>query len=176
MGEVRLLKATKIPSGYQKLVQVRIDKEVEKGILLFTPGLLEEEGVLLADSVVTTEGERSVKLVVENHSHEMVRLGKGVQLVMVMPVELIESQSNSVLVAEENAEVVCQLNAEPPQPDRVEQLRNQLDLDLDLTHLTDAERQQLGSLLTSYADVFALKASELGTTDVVTHSIDTGDH
>ena len=175
MGEVRLLKATKIPSGYQKLVKVRIDKEVEKGLLLFTPGLLEEEGVLLADSVVTTEGERSVKLVVENHSHEMVRLGKGVQLVMVMPVELIESQSNSVLVAEENAEVVCQLNAEPPQPDRVEQLRNQLDLDLDLdlTHLTDAERQQL---LTSYADVFALKASELGTTDVVTHSIDTGDH
>ena len=107
MGEVRLLKATKIPSGYQKLVKVRIDKEVEKGLLLFTPGLLEEEGVLLTDSVVTTEGERSVKLVVENHSHEMVRLGKGVQLVMVMPVELIESQSNSVLVAEENAEAKC---------------------------------------------------------------------
>ena len=31
-------------------------------------------------------------------------------------------------------------------------------------------------MLTYYVDLFALDPSELGTTDVVTHSIDTGDH
>ena len=38
------------------------------------------------------------------------------------------------------------------------------------------EKQQLQSLLVSYSDTFAPYSNELGTTDVVTHSIDTGDH
>lgn len=48
-------------------------------------------------------------------------------------------------------------------------------LNMELEHLTPAKQQMLKSLITSYAAVFALNSSELGMTDVVTHSIDTGE-
>ena len=99
---VHLLKATKIPAGYQKLIRVRIDKELEAGLLLFTPGVLKEEGVILADGVVTKEGEQSVRLVVENHSHDEVRLGKGVRLGTVTGVEVVQSLDSGTLIAEGN--------------------------------------------------------------------------
>ena len=49
-------------------------------------------------------------------------------------------------------------------------------IEMDLSHLTQEEQQSLKSLLASYTDVFALDPSELGTTQLVTHSIDTGTH
>ena len=39
---------------------------------------------------------------------------------------------------------------------------------------TDGERKQLEELLLGMSDVFALQDSELGETDLVTHTIDTG--
>ena len=39
--------------------------------------------------------------------------------------------------------------------------------------LCASEEQQLGYLITEFYDVFALESSELGTTDCVTHVIDT---
>ena len=44
----------------------------------------------------------------------------------------------------------------------------------DFGHLSDEDREPLKVLLTSYVDVFALDSSELGTTQLVTHSINTG--
>ena len=49
-------------------------------------------------------------------------------------------------------------------------------IEMNLSHLTEEEQQSLKSLLASYSDVFALDQSELGTTQLVTHSIDTGTH
>ena len=46
----------------------------------------------------------------------------------------------------------------------------------DLSHLTEEDCTSLKTLLTSYADVFALDSSELGTTHLVAHFIDTGQH
>ena len=46
----------------------------------------------------------------------------------------------------------------------------------DLSHHTEEELKSLKSLLVSYSDVFALNPNELGTTQLVTHSIDTGSH
>ena len=70
---------------------------------------------------------------------------------------------------------MCQLRMKPLQSGaREEELFKQLNLDL--PHLEEAEKQQLQSLLMTYFDTFALDSNELGTTDVVTHSIDTGDH
>ena len=46
----------------------------------------------------------------------------------------------------------------------------------DFSHLTEEEQASLKTLLTSYSDVFALDPSELGTTHLVTHSIDVGEH
>ena len=49
-------------------------------------------------------------------------------------------------------------------------------LNLDLTHLTPPEQTKLRDCLLSSADVFALGASELGTTRLIQHGIKTGDH
>ena len=58
-----------------------------------------------------------------------------------------------------------------PSVQRQEQLLVKLELDR-----IDMEREQLRSLLGAYSEVFALDSSELGSTELVTHTIDTGDH
>ena len=60
------------------------------------------------------------------------------------------------------------------QTDRKKRLLQQLELDL--SHLRPLQQIQLQVLLVSFADVFALDAAELGTTDLINHSINTGDH
>ena len=49
-------------------------------------------------------------------------------------------------------------------------------LQLDSEQLTPEEKTQLRTLLEGYADIFALEPSELGTSSVIQHSINTGDH
>ena len=56
--------------------------------------------------------------------------------------------------------------------DCLESLRGQLRLDSDLS---DEEAPQIEDLVLEFADVFALEATELGSTGLVTHTIDTGD-
>lgn len=51
-----------------------------------------------------------------------------------------------------------------------------IQLKLNLGHLTGDESQLLRSLLASYSDVFAIDSSNLGTTELMTHSINTGEH
>ena len=54
------------------------------------------------------------------------------------------------------------------------ELLQQLNLKID--HLSSEEQKQLKDLICDYLDVFALDASELGTTDIVKHTINMGDH
>lgn len=49
-------------------------------------------------------------------------------------------------------------------------------LDPQIGHLTPQQQQQLKEFILSYSSVFALDPSELGTTEVITHTIDTGNH
>ena len=48
-------------------------------------------------------------------------------------------------------------------------------VDLEWTELTPEQLEQIKALISEYSDLFALEPVELGTTDVVTHSIDTGE-
>jgi len=67
---------------------------------------------------------------------------------------------------------VHQMFSEPCQ--RAKLLLEQLELEN--SHLTDIQWTQLESVLESYTDVFVLDSSELSTTSIVEHSINTGDH
>ena len=58
--------------------------------------------------------------------------------------------------------------------DRTRRLREQLGFKLE--HLTPAETKQILRLIASYSDTFALDALELGTTTLVQHTINTGNH
>ena len=46
---------------------------------------------------------------------------------------------------------------------------------MEIPHLTPLERDLLTQLITLFSDIFALDGSELGTTTLVRHVIDTGD-
>ena len=59
-------------------------------------------------------------------------------------------------------------------PERSRRLLESLELPSE--KLRGGQSQQLTELLTDYSDAFALCDSELGCTDLVKHSIDTGDH
>ena len=118
-------------------------------------------------------------LVVQNHGHTVVRLVKGLRLGMVTPVDLVPdvdkcgADGEGSTCGETEDGEVRQLE-QATSSGRGNKLSMQLKLELD--HLTYSEQQKVKTLLTSYADVFALSTNELGTTDIVTHSIDTGGH
>ena len=59
-------------------------------------------------------------------------------------------------------------------PHRSEQIL--MALDLQHQHLSAERQKQLRDLILSYCDVFACNPSELGTTRLVSHGIETGDH
>ena len=49
-------------------------------------------------------------------------------------------------------------------------------LNLQIKHLTVEQQKSFTELLVNHSDIFALKPTELGTTKIVSHHIDTGDH
>ena len=123
-------------------------------------------------------------MVVQNHGTSAVRLKEGLWLGTVTPVDLVTDAEEGGIAdrsgdaQEDNVESdtsVRQLDTEPSSANhRVDKLFAQLKRETN--HLTPEEQQSLQSLLALYSDVFALNSNELGTTDVVTHSIDTGEH
>ena len=68
------------------------------------------------------------------------------------------------------AQIHCSIQPENRQTSLLQQLQLKID------HLHPEEQGCLKDLICSYADVFALNSGELGTTDVVEHTINTGDH
>ena len=65
--------------------------------------------------------------------------------------------------------LLCQATNEA---ERREELKKQLRFGLDIV---SQERDQMETMLLTQSDVFALTDEELGKTDLVSHSIDTGD-
>ena len=171
-GVVRLLKPTKIPSGYQKMVRAKIEGGVEGGLLLFTPGTLDAE-LAMPDSMVELNQGKCLTLIMENHGRETLHLRKGVTLGDVTPVTEVAGteRDGSPGAWTEDGSVRMFTTGEDPLADREAKLLFQLELQIE--HLTPEQQQQLTEFITSYADVFALDSSELGTTDVVTIQVTT---
>ena len=167
VGEIRLLNATRIPSGYQKMVRAKVEGHTCESMSLFTPVRM-EHGLEMADGVVDVKDSPCVVLVLQNHGTTPVKLKKGCVLGNVVPVTEYSPGAPSAEA------VVRDITAETDSTIRHDALLQQLDLKID--HLSAKEQQLLTDLILAYSDVFALDASELGTTTVVNHTIDTGDH
>ena len=174
-GVVRLLNATRIPSGHKKMVRVKVEGHIHEQMSLFTPAPL-EDGLMMADSAVDLSDSSCVVLVVQNSSTTPIKMKKGCILGEVVPV----TEYSSSEVKDEDTEsptgaTVCSMMpTADSSEDRETLLLQQLNLKID--HLSFEERKQLKDLICNYAEVFALNASELGTTDVVQHTTNTGDH
>ena len=185
MGEVSLLQTMKIPAGYKKMIRVSVRGEVEESLLLFSP-TMEDERLRLADGAVECGRGRCTTLVVENHSTEKLTLKRGTILGTVTAVDEVMQTLDGGKglrgnVVEDGEEItpgddgVVHRLVPGSEADgwRVRQLFEQLELSSE--HLTPTQQQQLREFLTGFADVFALDPSELGTTSIIRHAINTGD-
>ena len=74
--EVRLIRATKIPAGYQKMVPVRVDSTLSEKLTLFTPLPL-ESNLSVPDCALDFNEGTSAVLIVQNKGEEAVCLKKG---------------------------------------------------------------------------------------------------
>ena len=164
---VSLLNATRIPAGYQKTVQAVVKGEVARQLALFTPQLT-QVNICAADGVVDLTDGTCFTLFLQNHGTEAVKLKKGSMIGEVVPAEEIPPDTPEAVVHS----LAPELEGGDVTHTREERLLGQLDLHLD--HLSPSEQSQLKELILSYADVFALDTTELGTTEVVQHIIDTG--
>ena len=76
----------------------------------------------------------------------------------------------------ETPEPMLEMDEERVAPNSARQSHLKAMLHLDQAEVSLCEREALENFLLQNADIFALGNTELGRTDVVTHSIDTGDH
>lgn len=153
----------------------------DQSVALFEPKEgLRDQGLVVEDAAVRMDNDCCVTSVIYNYSMQPVHLREGCVLGSVQLVDLLSADT-----CEDHPEprggVVRAVTADPhliPQPtgDATGQREQRLLEALDWgTDLTDEEHAKLQSVIVDYADVFALDPSELGMTDIVQHSIDTGD-
>ena len=187
---MRLIQATKLPPLRQKMVGVKVHAPVdEKGLMLFEP---EQEftvwnGVQVAEAAVELTEEQEVTLILQNYRREQVELSEGhilgiAQLVEEFVTPEVDGGAETRTPESddgENATVNAFLPQQVPSSpiSETEQQTKIADaLGLDRADLTLAEHEKLKAAVLDYADLFALSLFELGVTDLVSHSIDTGDH
>ena len=183
---VCLLQATRVPPCYKKLVRCRVQGVKTVPMSLFEPVEMSKVGVMMEEAMVETEQGSCITLVVENPGYEPLCLKKGLQLGSLEPVEgvvppscaeeAVSSDENHCDEEQESVQSHSVVAAVSPEsgPGRIQRLLEVLKLeDADLP---PEQHQKLEQLIRENADVFALDPSELGSTDLVVHSIDTGSH
>ena len=131
----------------------------------------------MADGLVKVGDGSCVTLIMENRGFEPIQLKQRMELGETTMVEVLKSsdvvgEGNGDATTSEEGSVCTLVSGDGPESDRVQKLFSQLDLKIE--HLTTDQQTQLTTLLASFQDVFALDPSELGTTDLVRHVINTG--
>ena len=108
MGIVKLLQATRIPAHFRKMVRVVVDGTHQKDLSLITP-TTEDPALVMVDAVIQCEGGNCATMLMENHGDTPMKLGKGMMLGNVEPVELVAEGEEEL----ENQEVVSVVEAGP---------------------------------------------------------------
>ena len=148
--------------------------------------MLEPFGLSAQEALVAVQPDKTVLIPMHNYHGATVNLDAGTPLGMARPV-----LSDDVVLVEERvvlcddvfrigavktapAELPETSSMHPPCADCFQKIRESLNLDDQA--LTNEERAKLDDLLEEFSDIFALDDSELGCTNVVQHTIDTGNH
>ena len=136
--------------------------------------MLEPLGVSTLEAVVTCENG-SVCVPIDNFQGITAYLEDGLSLGTIHTIKSVKQwNSDNVEPPELPVGVVASVeSANPLSNDRISQLL--LLLNVNFGKLSEVEAQKLKDLVIEYHDVFALDDSELGCTNILTHSIDTGD-
>ena len=183
---VKVLKATRKPSRHCRMVRANIDPEskllgysksghnsgqeaVGHHKLLFDPQVKQRTpgGVVGTTCLVSPKDDGTFIMSIENHNCFPVQMEEGQLLGTLIPVQ----SSRKVTVVEK----VCKLQTTEGTDDlsRLNELLKQLDVANDLSPI---EEKKVFEVVSEFSDVFAVNAEELGHTELVQHTINTGDH
>ena len=188
-GVVRLLQAVRLPARHRKLLRARVEGIWGHSLTVFDPepDLTEKDGLNIAEAIVEPDGSRTVTLILENARFEPTRLKKGRVLGQLSPAQLADEDLKAREESEPDKEEGDPAERETPmvaltQPqsdtptsvNRMQRLLEELPTETDA--LSEEEKGKLRAFFEEHEHLFALSGSELGSTSVVTHSIDTGDN
>ena len=178
---VRLLNAVKIPGRHQKIVKAQINKQyvATRGLFEPIPEFASEMGLTIAEAFVEPDGEHCINLILENMDLKATEVEPGKILGTVASAEMQGPPPDAEVSAEPPGDVpedvtLAQLQLDTRTEERIQRILQQLCLDP--KGLTPNKLSQIKELIVVSQDLFALAGSELGMTDMITHSIDTGDH
>ena len=123
--------------------------------------------------MVKPNPDGNIALAVQNHSLSPVHLEENQQLGSIEDAVILSIKGEAS--EEGSASVATQVKAINQNGGRrIEEIKEALGINSLL--LAQEDKDQLLELVDDYSDIFALDQSELGHTEIVTHTIDTGDH
>ena len=183
---VRLIQAVRLPSRHVKLVCARVLDSQARGARVFESEkeALKEKGLVIEDAVVEPDENRYVTLVIHYCSLHTARLEGDhilgyLQEATVLPTPSFAENRPDERDCTVKAVQITPLPGKPDQNvnceadvDRKTQLLKKLKWDSPV--LTVEQKHQLKELLQN-GDLFALDPSESGVTNIVQHTINTGD-
>ena len=184
---VRLLQAVRLPARHKKLLKAKVEGSADGPCALFEPEPELRAELSMPEALVKPDSSCLVTLVMENSGFEPTRLKKGRILGQLHPASVLSDQepqphpteplqgveANPRLAYTYSQPLTATTSGNLPTSSRMQRLLEILHLDSSV--LSTHEVKCLQDFIVQHEDVFALDNSELGTTDLVTHSIDTGD-
>ena len=183
---VKLIRALRLPARHAKVIKFRteLSDSVKNSdqTLMFEPAQqeLEEHGLQLEPSLVEplrngTERECTVSLVIENPNAHPVFLPANQLIGYLQPARCL-SQGEAAKVLHSQVNFVSN-SSNVNSSDTQQRCKTIWEtVHVDKSTLQDEEYAALEALTKEYADLFALTSVEIGRTDLVHHTINTGDN
>ena len=173
---VRLLHAVRVPAGHKKIVKASIEGLRCRTHRLFEPThcFADQRSLTMAEALVEPDEDNTITLILENADTVLAPLEEGQILGTVAMVDLKVKEEEEPVTRGQAVIAHTQLDALKDTDTRIQLIRQQVHLPSE--GLTPNQLSQMENLLETNQDLFALSGSELGTTDLVQHSINTGDH
>jgi len=183
---VCLLQATRLPGRHEKLLKLQVGQQYvgnDSHMLLEPDHLsLKQLGLEMESALLKLDKNGCAVLPVGNYSTEVKHLDKGQVVGRLCPVTLASSEADQASKGTQGSVEVRVLDATVASrldEDHWNQLCKVLRVgDTNSGTKPDANSSEISKfyeILKPYANVFMFEDGELGSTNVVTHSIDTGD-
>ena len=176
-AQVNLVQATAIPGMKGCYVKAHVNQEQCRGDeVLFEPESksLESLGVSALESLVCVDRDGHMLIPIHNYQGVCVKLSERMQLGAVRACKIPDLVKEVPLPNEMEKSTCARVSIDNDNPERFHKLLKALDLPE--SKYSPEEMTKLKGLLKESTDIFALNDSELGYTDIVRHSIDTGNH
>ena len=178
IARVSLLSAVSIPSNRGCCLEAKVDNVPGGTDILFEPKheVLKGFGVSMQESLLSTRGDGTVLIPIENFQVLPAKLAKGIDIGVASVITLDSSvahymKPHRVESHGENS-TCCVVETDGK---RFKTICSELKLE-GSGYLTASETDIAKTVLSSYQDVFALSDGELGCTDLVQHHVETGEH